>query len=68
MQLPAKDELDLDDVDACSIGDDTLLFSEEQLALKTVLDMLEHEGATVVRKPTRIGRKWLAAVRADPLW
>ncbi len=55
----------LDHVAARNVGDKVLLFSEEEFALRAVVEMLEQDGATVVRKPVKVGSKWVAAVRPD---
>ena len=56
----------MDNVAVRDVGDKLVLFSEEEFALRRVIAILEQDGATIVRKPSRVGNKWTAAIKPDP--
>jgi len=43
-----------------------LLFSDEELALRTVVETLLQDGASLLRRPKKIGTKWIATLVPDP--
>ncbi len=53
------------DVAARSTRGKLILFSDEELALKTVVAGLVLDGASLLRRPKKIGTKWVAILVPD---
>jgi hypothetical protein len=57
----------LDKVDVHDAGDRIILSSEDEAALKHVVEEMKKEGARAAQPPVKVGHKWIASIEHPDL-
>ena len=57
-----------DDVEVRTEGDVLVFSCYNDSPLRGAMRQIEYEGGTVVKQPTRVGKKWFAAVEKPGKW